>query len=396
MSILRKQLVFLALACPVWSFGQDQEEEPGNMFWHAGNQFFESRELFDSERFPNVVVATDGSIVATWGRVRGYEVRRSEDGGTTWSPARVIQSPGHQGGGTVVDEQTGDILVFVEENRPPAPLTVYRSKDHGKTWKEQEVVIHPDRDGNVPQMHMNETGTTLRHGAHAGRLLRPSRYYAGTNDRENWSKHYTNAIYSDDRGHTWQTSDPFPAMGTGEAALAELSDGRIYYNSRRHHSTDGLNPRMRYTAWSEDGGATWTDLTLSTELPDGAQHVDYGLMAGLVRLPIDGYDILLFSNIDVPATAEDEKIPHNLRTTRRERGTIWASFDGGRSWPVKRLVNEASFGYSSLAAGRNATPSEGQIYLFYESGGGGHLARFNLDWVTGGRDWRDFLPSSQP
>jgi len=32
---------------------------------------------------------------------------------------------------------------------------------------------------------------------------------------------------------TWHSRDPFPAFGTREATMAELSDGRIYYNSRR-------------------------------------------------------------------------------------------------------------------------------------------------------------------
>ena len=64
-------------------------------------------------------------------------------------------------------------------------------------------------------------------------LVRPSAV-AGRNDRSRWPEHFTNAIYSDDGGLTWQTSEPFPENGTGEAALAELSDGRIYYNSRVH------------------------------------------------------------------------------------------------------------------------------------------------------------------
>ena len=115
-------------------------------------------------------------------------------------------------------------------------------------------------------------------------------------------------------------------------------------------------------------------------------------MAGLVRLPLEGYDILLYSNIDVPAETEDETVPFEYRTSRRIRGTVWASFDGGKTWPVKRLVDEGPFAYSSMAAGRNGTASEGLIYLFYESGQGAKIARFNLDWVTGGRDWKEFLP----
>ncbi len=155
---------------------------------------------------------------------------------------------------------------------------------------------------------------------------------------------------------------------------------------------------------SEDGGITWEDLSVSDVLPDGPQHHDYGLMGGLVRLPVDGHDILLFSMVDVPAAYPGQEVSWTERTHKRERGTIWASFDGGKTWPVKRLVTEGSFAYSSLAAGRAGTPSEGLIYLLYEGRSinmegehlgrfdSGHLVRFNLAWVTEGRDWKEFLP----
>ena len=197
------------------------------------------------------------------------------------------------------------------------------------------------------------------------------------NEPDVWHQHYTNAMYSDDGGRTWYSSAPFPAKGTGEAAIEELSDGTIYYNSRRHYSTDGLNPRMRYIAWSYDGGETWENLSVSDVLPDGPQDTDYGLMAGLVRLPIDDHDILIYSNVD----SEQGRV----------RGTIWASFDGGQTWPLKRLIDEGQFAYSSLAAGRPGTPSEGYIYLLYEGRSGANIARFNLSWITEGRDWKEYL-----
>lgn len=347
-----------------------------NDFWANGEMIFEVQELFPDERFPNVVVAMDGTVIATWGR-ENVRVRRSEDGGKTWEPAITAANPGFQGGGTTVDGNTGDILVFVEEGHPVAPLTVYRSKDHGKTWTPEEVKILPNTKGHIPSMHMNEHGITLKHGKYAGRLIRPTRYYGGGNDRAFWDDHYTNAMFSDDGGKTWQASEPFPATGTGEAAITELSDGRIYYNSRRHKSTDGLNPRRRYMAWSDNGGQTWEEMSVIEALPDGDQNRDYGLMGGLVRLPVKDQDILLFSNIESPEG--------------RNHGTIWASFDGGKTWPVKRLVEPGSFAYSSLAAGRKGTASEGMIYLLYESDGGAKIARFNLAWVMNGQNWREFV-----
>ena len=166
-------------------------------------------------------------------------VRRSDDGGATFGPVIPIADPGFHGGGTTVDESSGDVLVFVEDGHPPAAIAVYRSRDDGWTWQRDDVTIEPDAAGNAPSMHMNEHGITLRRGAHAGRLLRPARWYAGQNDRSKWSQHYTNAIYSDDGGRTWNSSQPFPALGTGEATVAELSNGRVYYNSRRHWAPEG-------------------------------------------------------------------------------------------------------------------------------------------------------------
>ena len=98
-----------------------------NSYWSEDGEFFEVQQVFSNERFPNVVVASDGSIVASWGS-EDFRVRRSEDGGQTWGQEITIANPGFQGGGTTVDETTGDILVFVEEGHPIAPLTVYRSK----------------------------------------------------------------------------------------------------------------------------------------------------------------------------------------------------------------------------------------------------------------------------
>ncbi|MHC4252449.1 MAG: sialidase family protein [Planctomycetota bacterium] len=328
------------------------------------------QQVFKGGRFPNVVVAMDGTVLAVF---NGVKLRRSEDGGGTWGP-EIMVGKGFMCGGVTVNEANKEIIAFVEKHHPPAPLTVYRSRDHGKTWSPMEVVIKPDGNGNVPSMHMNEHGITLRHGEHAGRIIRPSRHYAGRNHRSKWPQHYTNAVYSDDGGKTWQTSDPFPALGTGEATLAELSDGRIYYNSRRHWAEAGANPRRRWTAWSEDGGHTWKDLAICQVLPDGPQNTNYGCMGGLVRLPVYGRDILIYSNCDSPGG--------------RRLGTAWASFDGGRTWPLKRLVHEGGFGYSSTSVGRPGTKAEGWIYVHFESGGS-KVARFNLSWLLKGEKTGD-------
>ena len=371
---MKKTALLFTIACTFLTgctHLQPSSRVEGSLKPHLGEAKFDLQPVFSGERFGNVVVSMEGTIIATWGTSH-VRARRSEDGGQTWGPEIVIAKPGFQPGGLTVNETNGDIIAFVEDRHPPAPIHVYVSSDDGKSWNKIETNIKPDSRGNDPSMHMNEHGITLRHGKHKGRLIRPSRWYAGKNDRSKWPQHYTNAIYSDDGGKSWQASEPFPANGTGEATIAELSDGTIYYNSRRHWAEEGANPRRRWTATSTDGGHTWENLTFCEVLPDGPQNTNYGCMGGLTRLAVKGRDILIYSNCDSPSG--------------RVKGTIWASFDGGKTWPIKRLVFEGRHAYSSLTSGRPGTVTEGWIIHHFEGGpkGGSAVARFNLAWILEG------------
>ncbi len=315
----------------------------------------------------DIMVSRNGAVLAD---------RVSVDGGVTWSR----QIPMLGGAGRVLDETTGDILKLDTGGAGRKPENfLYRSKDNGYTWVKEEIVRHPDINGWHPIISGCEEGITLRYGKHKGRLLAPARVLIDYNasDDNLLPLHYSSAIYSDDGGKTWFTSKPYPAAGTGEAALVELSDGTIYYNSRNHN-----RPGNRDIAYSYDGGETWEGQHIDPVLPDGPPKV-YGNKGGLVRLEVEGQDILIFSMTDNPDG------PTAIHSTEgRINITVWASFDGGKTWPVKRLVSRRG-GYSHLAAGRPGTPSEGLIFLTTE----GLYARFNLEWVTNGRDWREFCPS---
>jgi sialidase-1 len=334
---------------------------------------FEVQDLLQSVRIPNITVATDGSVLA-FAR-SGRLLRRSEDGGKTWS---AVQEVGHDAGGSaIVDQNSGDVMVVHS-----GAGHLWRSGDHGKTWKREGIVVKPNAvghgtpDGVPAHTGCSESGVTLRYGKHKGRLLIPARVQPpeGNNDQEWWPYNYNTAIYSDDGGKTWQTSGPVQS-GTGEGTLAELSNGHIYYNSRSHMSVD----HRRRIAWSYDGGHMWTDWRVCEHLYEVGEPFyfkygtkpSYGCNAGLVRLPLectDGKDVLLFSAPDDPGGT-------------RVRMTVWASFDRGETWPVKRLVYEGPSAYSSLAA-----DPEGNIYLLFERGQkklyeSVAVARFNLAWL---------------
>jgi sialidase-1 len=202
--------------------------------------------------------------------------------------------------------------------------------------------------------------------------------------------HYSTALYSDDGGAVWQTSKPFPVLGTGEATLAELSDGSILYNSREHMSRGN-----RFFAWSHDGGELWINPSRSPDLPDGVRGSSYGCMGGMIRLPVAGRDVLISSNLDTDAGEMPAQVGAST-SKGREKITVWASFDGGRTWPVKRLVYDGPSAYSNLGVGRTGTPSQGKIYLIFEGGPTGcyeavHVVSFNLSWLLDGRDVSGFL-----
>ena len=381
-------------------------EGPVDVF--LGEPFFDMQVVFDEGnhvREPYLAIAVDGTLLAV--RNNNKHLRRSEDGGQSWG--EIIDVPiAHSDSNMIVDENTGNIMSVRMWNGTDRGS---RSTDHGKTWTEEEITIKPNElmkrfeetglkervpkgepdKGGTYYMHANasEAGVTLRHGEHKGRLLVSATFRphakAHPSDRDPADAIFSCAIYSDDGGATWEVSGFFPESYTEEAALAELHDGRIYYNSRSHSGYYDKNlarelrpdETMRREAWSNDGGETWDNLNISQVLPDGGGYGrGYGMKGGLTRLPVKDRDVLIFSNSDTGGGD-------------RKKMTVWASFDGAKTWPVKRLVYAPHGAYSSLVAGRPDTASEGLIYLLFEGGPDGRysamqVARFNLSWILEG------------
>jgi sialidase-1 len=363
-----------------------------NSIQTSGQAFFGAPELtiqplFAGRGARDLVTTRTGNVLA----FHGNKLRESTDGGATWSPPREIGADA--GGCAVVNETNGEVLLVHADKG-----YLWKSRDNGRTWSRATIKISPNKfnHGSPDTVPLGvgafQPGITLRFGSHQGRLLMPGRIFGPTNSNDvEWRPyHYNTAMFSDDGGATWQVSAPFPVLGTGEAALAEISTGDILYSSREHMSVGN-----RYFAWSHDGGELWLNPFQSAELPDGARGTSYGCMGGLIRLPIDGADVLLYSNLDTTAGEMPKKVGGST-SAGREKITVWASFDGGGTWPIKRLVYDGPSAYSNLGAGRAGTPSEGKIFLHFEGGKTNcyetvFVATFNLSWLLHGRDLRTVL-----
>jgi sialidase-1 len=379
-------LSFLTFLAVPQASAQDEGSRQLENF--SGDQFFITKQLWEGRGGTSIVVAHDGTVIAFHGRNDRFRV--SDDGGLTWDDEKSMQG-NVRNGNAIIDEITGNILFLNPGEKGLGSMMI--SRDNGRSWDMEEIKISPDGFGLYPHsVGSMQPGITLMSGHYKGRLIMPGRIYGpqDSNDLEWRSYHYSTALYSDDRGKTWKTSKPFPVLGTGEAALAELSDGSILFNSREH-----MSPGNRYLGRSYDGGETWIEPCLSAELPDGPRGSSYGCMGGMIRLPVDGYDILVYSNLDTGEGEMPARVGGSI-TREREKITLWVSFDGGESWPLKRLVFDGPAGYSNLAAGRAGTPSEGKIYLLYEGGPDGRnsavqVAVCNLHWIVDGKDISSFI-----
>jgi sialidase-1 len=316
-------------------------------------------------RIPTLAVTKQGTLLAFAElRVNGSGdagdidtvVKRSRDGGKTWSEETVaLDLDEHTIGNAcpVVDPVSGRISVVAVWNRVHESKTaagfgddsrrVYlaHSDDDGLTWSTPADI---SRSVKQPTWSWFATGPgagiVLARGGHRGRFV------LGVNHRETAGAapgYHAHVIYSDDRGATWHSSRTHAARHTNECEVAELANGDLMLNMRNH----GSPKRERAVAISKDGGETWGETTWDASLPEPQ------CMASFARhsWPADGESgLLLFSN---PAS-----------TRGRENLTVRGSTDEGKTWSLSKLIKPGDAAYSHLAV-----LPDGRIALAYETDG---------------------------
>ncbi len=264
-------------------------------------------------------------------------IRRSTDGGATWGARTVVRADtapyGFGDPSFVVDQETGRVYLFhvasvrqgffgsATGNRDDDPnvlqVDVSASDDDGITWRHRRLTSLVKDAAWGGLFATSGLGIQLRHGPYAGRLVQQFviRLRGAT---------YAASLVSDDHGGTWRMG-ALVGPGVDENKVVELGDGTVQLNSR-------AKP-FRLIAESRDGGLTYGPLREDRQLIDPANNAAIVRVDAIARK--GSPDRLLFSN-----TAD---------ATDRRRLTVRLSCDGGRTWPMSRVLVEGPAAYSTLA-----------------------------------------------
>jgi sialidase-1 len=306
---------------------------------------------YHTYRIPALAVTPRGTILAFCEGRKGSTsdtgdidllVRRSEDGGATWSAPILIWDDGENVCGNpapVVDHESGVVHllstwnlgsdhereIISGDSEDTRRVFVMSSADDGLTWTAAKEIT---TDVKLPEWTWYATGPCagiqITRGTHRGRLVIPCDHIEAD------TKHYySHVIYSDDHGATWRLGGRTPDHQVNECAVVELSDGRLLLNMRNYDR----EKKYRQIAFSADGGMNWTgqrfDATLIEPLCQAALH--------RYSWPEDpSRSVLLFSN---PASKE-----------KRERMTLRVSRDEGQNWSRGIVLHSGPSAYSDLAA----------------------------------------------
>lgn len=275
--------------------------------------------------------------------------KKSLDGGKTWSKMSILWDDGENTCGNpcpVIDQKTGRIVLpltwnhgddhegEIKSNKGIDTRRVFLtwSDDEGESWvKPREITPSTKEEDWTWYATGPGNGIQLKNGKYKGRLVIPCDHNLLVGDE---SVRRSHCILSDDGGKTWRMSEPLERE-TNECAVVELSDGRLLINMRSYH---GKN--LRAISTSEDGGETWSGVTLDPKLTEPV------CQAALISF---GDGQLAFSN---PAS------------TKRDHMTLKLSSDEGKSWPKRLEIYSGSSAYSSLV-----DLGQSRLGLLYERDG---------------------------
>ncbi|MCA1809943.1 MAG: glycoside hydrolase [Lentisphaerae bacterium] len=298
-------------------------------------------------RIPSLCMTSGGRLLAfTEARLsrlsRGWEweyalvkdevhclMKHSDDQGRTWSEPQVVIERGTsyeaRDPGPVLDRDTGEIFLITGK----APWLI-SSRDDGRTWSDPRSLAAA-APGKFQDFRpgVGNCAIQLRHGPQRGRLL--------------LALYISNAvclIYSDDHGRTWQPGALSAYNRASEPTLVECSDGRVILSPRLMSSAPG-----RLFMISHDGGETIAETRFESAIPIPGQ-------GELVAVDLAG----------AGATEARRALVFCGSAEDKTRLTLIASLDDGRTWPIKKELDDGPCANLALVA-----LPEGQVGILYET-----------------------------
>ena len=328
-------------------------------------------------------------------------LRRSTDDGLTWSePKKISDVPGPKTKNPFSLRVKGVNPADVTYNNPVLIAdkdgTVHmlfcleymrcfyqRSSDDGLTWS-TPVEITDTFEKFRPGYDWKVLATGPDHGIQLknGRLIVPVWLSTGTGGNAHRPS-VTSTVYSDDQGKTWQAGEiALPCteewINPNETIAIELADGRVMLNARSESKA-----HRRLITTSKDGATGWSTPKFDDALLEPI------CMGSLVRYSLaadGGKNRILFCNPDNISRADGKEEPGKGRD--RKNVTVKISYDEGLTWPVSKSIEPGPSMYSDIAV-----THKGTILCFHgrgvKPGFAGEaltLSRFNLEWLTDGKD----------
>lgn len=344
--------------------------------------FISGTDGYDTYRIPTIVVTTNRTVLAFCeGRKNSRSdtgkidllLKRSIDGGRTWSAQQIVRSDGENVCGNpapVVDEGTGIVWLLMTWNlgtdgereinsgtsKDTRRVFMTQSADDGMTWaRPQEITASVKKADWRWYATGPVNGIQLTRGTNKCRLVIPCNHTELNSAGQSVSR--AHMIFSDDHGASWRLGGIEDEL-TNESTVVERADGSLLHNMRSYHKKN-----RRAVAISEDSGATWSRVKLDDALLE----------------PVCQGSILRYS---WPENGNRSRILFsNPASTKRENLTIRVSYDEGATWPVSKVIHPGSSAYSCLAV----LPDRSTACLFECGEKSGYekisLARVPLDWL---------------